>query len=294
MAYNYKKAQSQAVPNSSLPSSDAETTKNKNVNVTDASDPNKKNPEDDRLKQQFDNLIKAKKINVLYQELAENTSVFETIKAQFNSIVDKSPFFKSVPRSGDPCAIISEMASAETTFDDIESLISETYAAYQNYYNSFNKILKPYQDIYSQQQKYKNLPQFAAQIKQFNTEIAKFNSIQKENELFVRRTQQFRLVAPDLQKFFQVCSIICATKKRYDRFFKLYKTPDLRDWSSLINYYNYAIALLKVMAPKAVSVFPKNSKVINSYYIGLVEDFTTQLREIQSGPARNYFGTQGK
>lgn len=277
-----------------------DVTKNNNpnqVNVVDSSNPNQKSEEDkQKLGEAYESSKLVKKMIELYNNLEAAKNQYEQMDSQFQKIVQQSPFFKSVPTSFTACEIVGKMAETETTFDDIQVIIGDYNKYYFNYMNAFNLYDAKFKEQYNKYRgrKEENTSQFAANMKNYNSELAKISTLERNVELLQRKTQQFQLLAPDLQKFFSVCSLICATKKRYDRFMEMYKIPDLRDWKALIQYYTYALALIKVMEPKAYQVFPKNVQYIKPYYKGLYFSFEKELREIQIAPAKRYFGTPGK
>jgi len=107
-----------------------------------------------------------------------------------------------------------------------------------------------------------------------------------------RQYEQYQILYQDMYNYYSLLSRICETETRYDAQVKTFKFGDPEDYRALLSYYEYGIALLQTMAPKAAQVSPGYGKNLINYYKSIINEFQAKINTLSLAPLKALYGQQ--
>jgi hypothetical protein len=105
-----------------------------------------------------------------------------------------------------------------------------------------------------------------------------------------RKYNQYQILYQDMFNYYSLLSRICETETRYNAQVKSFKFGDPEDYRALLSYYEYGIALLQTMAPKAAQVSPGAGENLIGYYNSLISKFQANINELSLAPLKALYG----
>jgi hypothetical protein len=264
-------------------------------------------PEEQIIAQQ----TKKEQINIDKHE-----ATFNSIEAALKEIKD-GPFAKVAPAGADkPCEIASQMFENYVTPEEVASFYEQYIIAYQELFKARQNKIDALQRMRNRPQDTQKTPNTAVPQnngKEKSTESTltnpatntmmidsidrDINKIIQENNLLEtkmvkqqRQYMQYEILYQDMFNYYSLLSRICETETRYDAQVKTFKFGDPEDYRALLSYYEYGIALLQTMAPKAAQVSPGAGENLISYYKSLIASFQAKINELSLAPLKALYG----
>ena len=225
---------------------------------------------------------------------AEKTT-FEKLTAALKQVKEGSPFAKVIPGSvKEACKVSSEMFNSFVTPEEIADI-------YQQYINSFQKLIgasqqtmSSWQKVIDEAQKDPTLPNdtelFDEVEVKMNELTQEINAKKVDKVIQDRQFAQFDVLYGDMFNYYSLMTQICETKTQYDAQVEQFKMGSPQDFQALLSYYEYAISLLQTMAPKAAQIVPKNAGNIQKAYGNLIKEYQAEINKLSSGPLKALYG----
>jgi len=105
-----------------------------------------------------------------------------------------------------------------------------------------------------------------------------------------RQYEQYQILYQDMYNYYALLSNICETETRYNAQVESFKFGDPEDYKALLSYYEYGIALLRIMAPKAAQVSPGYGKNLINYYNSVINEFQAKINTLSLAPLKALYG----
>jgi hypothetical protein len=105
-----------------------------------------------------------------------------------------------------------------------------------------------------------------------------------------RQYEQYQILYQDMYNYYALLSNICETETRYNAQVESFKFGDPEDYKALLSYYEYGIALLRIMAPKAAQVSPGYGKNLINYYKSIINEFQAKINTLSLAPLKALYG----
>jgi hypothetical protein len=280
------------------------------------------NTESDAKDVQFVNEINRLQIRAK-KEKKTYDSITEILKQ-----IQESPFAKVAPSGEDPCTTTSKMFENYFSPDEVADAYGQYMVAFQKVVAAKQAIIEkvlskpksewsdslstamvseaPQVDFSSTRQasgepasdkpaSSKPAPQQQALI--IERIESNINDIQQDiNKIEVtflkeqRKYNQYQILYQDMFNYYSLLSRICETETRYNAQVKSFKFGDPEDYRALLSYYEYGIALLQTMAPKAAQVSPGAGENLIGYYNSLISKFQANINELSLAPLKALYG----